>query len=244
MPSKVIMKMNKRDAGSLPLFQTTQGANAPFPDFPFDSKTIPDYQFETYLNDQGFNFIAGTDEAGRGPLAGPVVAAAVILPLNAKIDGLNDSKKLSIAKRNDLYHAVMETALSVSATSICAETIDRTDIRKSSLEAMRRSIVRLSIMPDFVLADGRDIPPALPPHMQAKAIVKGDGRSMSIAAAAIVAKVTRDRMMAQAGLENDGYGLEKHMGYGSAQHRAKITTDGGIKRIHRYSFKPLRQDTP
>ncbi|WP_018689436.1 ribonuclease HII [Ahrensia kielensis] len=236
------MTMNKRDAGSLPLFQTPQGANAPFPDFPFDAKSVPDFQFENYLHAQGFNSIAGTDEAGRGPLAGPVVAAAVILPLGAQIEGLNDSKKLSIAKRNILFDVVMDVALSVAVTSISAETIDRTDIRKASLEAMRRSIMRLGIAPDFVLADGRDIPPNFPSHMQAKALVKGDGRSMTIAAAAIVAKVTRDRMMAQIGLENEGYGLEKHMGYGSAQHRAKIGNKGGITRIHRFSFRPLRKD--
>lgn len=238
----IIMKMTKRDTGSLPLFQTPHGANAPFPDFAFDAKTVPDYRFENFLNAQGFDYIAGTDEAGRGPLAGPVVAAAVILPRGAIIDGLNDSKKLSIAKRDQLFDAIMKTAIAVSVTSISAETIDRTDIRKASLEAMRRSIMRLSIVPEFVMADGRDIPPALPPHIQAKAIVKGDGRSMSIAAAAIIAKVSRDRMMVQVGMENAGYNLEKHMGYGSAYHRSKIESDGGISRVHRYSFKPLRKD--
>ncbi|MEM8541857.1 MAG: ribonuclease HII [Pseudomonadota bacterium] len=203
---------------------------------------MPDYRFERFLTDQGCKAVAGTDEAGRGPLAGPVVAAAVVLPIDINIEGLNDSKKLSITKRDGLFDAVMANALAVSVASISAETIDQSDIRKASLEAMRRCVATLSISADALLVDGRDIPPGLPAHVQAHPLVKGDGRSMSIAAAAIIAKVTRDRMMAQLGSEQPGYLLESHMGYGSAHHRAKIAEKGGIERVHRYSFRPLKQD--
>lgn len=234
--------MKTRNAGSLPLFQTAPHKSAALPNFPFDKSTIPDHSFEDFLRSCGHQLVAGTDEAGRGPLAGPVVAAAVILPAGAHIEGLNDSKKLSIKKRDQLFDAVMAKALCVSTTSISAETIDARDIRKASLEAMRRSIVRLSQTPSAVLVDGRDIPPGLPADMRADALIKGDGRSMSIAAAAIIAKVTRDRMMEQLGAEHQAYGLEKHMGYGSAHHREMVGENGGVKRVHRYSFRPLRTE--
>lgn len=236
------MRKTKQSSGSLPLFNRTSSAVEDIPDYPFNKDSRPDYRFERFLTNQGHEAIAGTDEAGRGPLAGPVVAAAVILPIDAKIEGLNDSKKLSTKKRDALFDAVMETALAISVTSMSAETIDRTDIRKASLEAMRRSLATLSITPDVVLVDGRDIPPGLPVNLRGQVLIKGDGRSMSIAAAAIIAKVTRDRMMAQLGHENPAYGLETHMGYGSAQHRSNILEIGGTKRVHRYSFRPLRQD--
>lgn len=239
VPSLAYMRKTKQSAGSLPLFNRPGGAVEAMPDFSFHKDSSPDYRFERFLTDQGFEAIAGTDEAGRGPLAGPVVAAAVILPMDANIEGLNDSKKLSIKKRDALFDAVMETALAISVTAMSAETIDHTDIRKASLEAMRRSLVTLSICPDAVLVDGRDIPIGLPADLSAHALIKGDGRSMSIAAAAIVAKVSRDRMMAQLGCEIPAYGLESHMGYGSAHHRAKIMEIGGTERVHRYSFRPL-----
>lgn len=242
MPSLAYMRKSKQSAGSLPLFNRPGGAVEAVPDFPFNKTSKPDYRFERFLADQGFETIAGTDEAGRGPLAGPVVAAAVILPIGTSIVGLNDSKKLSIKKRDVLFDAVMKTALAISVTSMSAETIDHTDIRKASLEAMRRSLVTLSILPDAVLVDGRDVPIGLPAHISAHALIKGDGRSMSIAAAAIIAKVTRDRMMAQLGSENPSYGFESHMGYGSAGHRSQIMEIGGTKRVHRYSFRPLKQE--
>lgn len=214
----------------------------PFPDWPFSKDSVPDYRFEQYLVDQGLKIVAGTDEAGRGPLAGPVVAAAVVLPFGENIDGLNDSKKLTDKKRRALFDIIMDKALAVSVTSISAETIDKTDIRKASLEAMRRCVVRLSVKPDALLVDGRDIPPNLPVDLSSHALIKGDSRSMSIAAAAIIAKVTRDRMMVQLGLESPIYGLESHMGYGSALHRSMISQSGGIVRVHRYSFRPLKLD--
>lgn len=242
MPSLAHMRKTKQSSGSLPLFNPASGVIEAFPDYSFSKDSSPDYRFERFLADQGYQAIAGTDEAGRGPLAGPVVAAAVILPINADIEGLNDSKKLSIKKRDELFGAVMEKALAISVTSMSAEAVDRTNIRKASLEAMRRALATLSISPDAVLVDGRDIPNGLPAHLSAHALIKGDGRSMSIAAAAIIAKVTRDQMMKQLGFENPAYGLESHMGYGSAQHRSKILEIGGIDRVHRYSFRPLRSD--
>lgn len=236
------MRKIKQSSGSLPLFSRASGAVEAMPDFSFDKDGHPDYRFERFLTDQGYTAIAGTDEAGRGPLAGPVVAAAVILPTGVNIDGLNDSKKLSVKKRDALYDAVMETALAISVTSISAETIDHTNIRKASLEAMRRSLATLSILPDAILVDGRDIPPGLPADQSAHALIKGDGRSMSIAAAAIIAKVSRDRMMAQLGVESPTYMFESHMGYGSSLHRSRIEETGGVERVHRYSFRPLKQD--
>lgn len=236
------MKMKKRDTGSLPLFQPSPMAGEAMPAFDYDAKTVPDYRFENWLSAAGYKNIAGTDEAGRGPLAGPVVAAAVILPLGTLIDGLNDSKKLSIKKRDDLFDQIMEIALSVSVCAISAETIDRTNIRLASLEAMRRSVATLSIKADALLVDGRDVPSGLPASLHAAALIKGDGRSMSIAAAAIIAKVSRDRMMENLGAENADYLLEKHMGYGSLYHRNQISQLGGIIRVHRFSFRPLRQD--
>lgn len=236
------MRKTKQSSGSLPLFNPTGNGVESIPDYSFNESSLPDYRFERFLTDQGCRAIAGTDEAGRGPLAGSVVAAAVILPIEMDIDGLNDSKKLTIKKRDALFDAVMEKALAVSVTSISAETIDQTDIRKASLEAMRRCVATLSISPDALLVDGRDVPPGLPAHMLGHPLVKGDGRSMSIAAAAIIAKVTRDRMMAQLGSEQPDYMLERHKGYGSAHHRSKIAEVGGIKRVHRYSFRPLKQD--
>ncbi|MDZ7824464.1 MAG: ribonuclease HII [Ahrensia sp.] len=210
------------------------------PDFEFNPQSGPDYRHEKWLTEAGYNNIAGTDEAGRGPLAGPVVAAAVILPLGLEIDGLDDSKKLTVKKRDALFEIITRQAMAISVCSISAHSIDKSDIRKASLEAMRRCLVRLSIMPDAVLIDGRDVPPSLPATAVAKALVKGDGRSMSIAAAAIIAKVTRDKMMVRLGHENPAYGLQSHMGYGSEFHRGEIAKNGGIPRVHRYSFRPLR----
>lgn len=238
MPILLIMMVRKRDIGSLPLFQT--GVFEPLPDQPIVCPTGPDHAFERFLRDQGHRYIAGTDEAGRGPLAGPVVAAAVILPFDVEINGLDDSKKLAATKREALFEQVMSVATAVSVASISAQTIDSHDIRKCSLEAMRRCLASLYVKPDAVLVDGRDIPPALPPSLRAHALIKGDGRSMSIAAAAIVAKVTRDRMMKNLAGIHQEYGFDRHMGYGSALHRHQIEACGGINRVHRFSFRPLK----
>ncbi|MCD2172908.1 ribonuclease HII [Rhizobium sp. C4] len=212
---------------------------------PADSPTLfalpdgPDFAFEDMARREGFSQVAGADEAGRGPLAGPVVAAAVIFhDKRAAPRGLNDSKQLSMAQREYLFDEIMATA-SVAIASSSAPTIDRTDIRKASLDAMRRALLLLTVQPDYALIDGRDVPAGL--HCPGKAIVKGDARSISIAAASIIAKVTRDRMMTRAGLVYPAYGFERHAGYATAEHRAAITMVGGCM-LHRWSFRPLRRD--
>lgn len=198
----------------------------------------PDFEIELEIKARGIWPIAGLDEAGRGPLAGPVVAAAVILDENNIPNGLNDSKKLSAKKREELYLQILDTA-AVAISSNSALTIDQTDIRKASLDAMRKALIALPITAQYALLDGRDIPPNLP--VPADALIKGDARSVSIAAASIVAKVTRDRMMARAGIALPEYGFERHAGYGTKIHRHAIT-EHGASIIHRMTFRPLRQD--
>lgn len=186
----------------------------------------------------GYARVVGLDEVGRGPLAGPVVACAVVLdPGNIPV-GLNDSKQLSLTERERLYAEVLATA-DVAIASVSALGIDQTDIRKASLEAMRRAALSLCRRPDFAVIDGRDVPPGLP--CPGKAFVKGDSRSVSIAAASVVAKVTRDRMMEAAGLVHPGYGFEKHAGYATVVHRRAIIELGPCS-LHRMSFRPLRKD--
>lgn len=182
--------------------------------------------------------VAGLDEAGRGPLAGPVVAAAVVLDPARIPSGLDDSKRLTHPQREDLFHEILGSALGIAMASVCAEGIDRSDIRKASLEAMRRALCGLPLAPKLALADGRDVPPGLP--CPGEALVKGDQRSQSIAAASIVAKVMRDRMMTGCGRTDARYGFEVHMGYATARHRAAITAHGAVARWHRISFAPFR----
>lgn len=180
--------------------------------------------------------VAGVDEVGRGPLAGPVVAAAVVLDPADVPDGLNDSKKLSKLARERLYEDIMARALHVAIASVSAAEIDATDIRKASLTAMSRAVDGLPVQPRHVLVDGRDRP-ALP--CPSDPIIGGDALAASIAAASIVAKVARDRMMMQLDQTCPHYGFGKHMGYGSAAHRAAIATHGASL-WHRLSFAPLR----
>ncbi|EJF85792.1 ribonuclease HII [Candidatus Bartonella washoeensis] len=205
----------------------------------FNLPRKPDFLCELNLQKQGFFHIAGVDEVGRGPLAGPVVTAAVILDKDHIPDGLNDSKKLSVKRRNGLYYEILQRALAVSIASLCARTVDQSDIRKATLEAMRRCITGLAIPAHYALIDGRDIPLQLP--CPATALIKGDQRSASIAAASIIAKVTRDRMMENAGQVYKGYGLEKHVGYATLAHRLALAKYGPVVGLHRYSFSPLKE---
>lgn len=213
------------------------------PDSPplFEIVDHPDFSFEKRAIARGQWPVAGLDEAGRGPLAGPVVAAAVVLDPARIPDGLDDSKRLTLAQREQLFSQILATALGVSMASVCAEGIDRSDIRKASLEAMRRALCGLPLAPKLALADGRDVPPGLP--CPGEALVKGDRRSQSIAAASIVAKVMRDRMMTGCGNVDARYGFEIHMGYATARHRAAITSHGAVARWHRISFAPFRNGT-
>ncbi|QRM36620.1 ribonuclease HII [Rhizobium rhizogenes] len=211
------------------------------PDSPMlfdEGPVVPTFELELIARRAGHWPVAGADEAGRGPLAGPVVAAAVILDPERIPQGLNDSKQLSAARREALFAEILATA-TVSIASSSAGRIDVTDIRKASLDAMRRAICSLAMPASYVLTDGLDVPAGL--ACPGKAVVKGDARSFSIAAASIVAKVTRDRMMARAGVVFPAYGFAAHAGYGTAQHRAGIEKHGPCS-LHRMSFRPLRRD--
>lgn len=212
----------------------------PRPDSPllFDLPIRPDFSLEKEARREGRWPVAGTDEAGRGPLAGPVVAAAVILDPDDIPDGLDDSKRLDATAREGVFTEILARARAVSLSAVCAGSIDGGDIRKASLEAMRRSVATLTVKPLLVLADGRDVPPGLP--CLGRAVVKGDQRSQSIAAASIVAKVMRDRMMARAGACDMRYGFEVHMGYATVRHRTAIAEHGPVTRLHRLSFAPFR----
>lgn len=204
----------------------------------FDLPLRPDFSIELKLMTNGVRFVAGTDEAGRGPLAGPVVAAAVILDPDAIPAGLDDSKRMNKQARDEAFGRILAMARAVSLCSIPAEHIDATDIRKASLEAMRRAVAGLSLDADHVLADGRDVPPGL--ACPASALVKGDQRSVSVAAASIVAKVMRDRMMDAAGALHPQYGFQAHAGYGTARHSLALANHGPIGRLHRFTFAPIK----
>ena len=199
----------------------------------------PDFASERKLMRSGIELIAGIDEAGRGPLAGPVVAAAVILNPKKIPKGLDDSKRLTPQRREELFDIITETALACAVSSISAPMIDATDILKAALQAMRRAVCGLAILPGHALIDGRDVAPGLP--CPATALIKGDQRSVSIAAASILAKVTRDRMMSQTGKYFPLYGLEMHAGYGTEFHRNAMEAHGPVVGLHRFSFSPLKE---
>lgn len=180
--------------------------------------------------------IAGVDEAGRGPLAGPVVTAAVVLDRQQIPKSLDDSKKLSANQREILFEALI-TEHHIGIAWATPSRIDDMNIRAATLWAMTQAVKALPFRPDGVLIDGRDIPDGLP--SPAGAVIKGDGLSKSIAAASIVAKVVRDRMMQTCEHDSPGYGLGTHMGYGTEMHRNAIVNLGGTKH-HRMSFRPLK----
>jgi ribonuclease HII len=186
---------------------------------------------------QGFANIAGIDEAGRGPLAGPVVAAAVILPLGEDIPGVTDSKKLSAGQREVLFAVVQQRAVAVGVGIADAALIDRINILQATLDAMKQAVAGLAIAPDYLLIDG--ITP-VPMNIAQKTLKKGDSLSLSIAAASIVAKVTRDRLMVEMDKEYPGYGFAGHKGYGSAAHMAAIAQLGPCA-IHRKTFRGVRE---
>ena len=177
-------------------------------------------------------FICGIDEAGRGPLAGPVVAGAVILPADCEILYLNDSKKLSAAKREQLYDEIMEKAIAVGVGMASPARIDEINILQATYEAMRTAVSELGVQPDILLNDAVTIPKMTIPQVP---IIKGDAKSVSIAAASIIAKVTRDRLMIQYEEVLPGYGFAKHKGYGSKEHIEAIRKLGPTP-IHRRTF--------
>ena len=181
--------------------------------------------------------VAGVDEAGRGPLAGSVVAAAVILPANHEIKGLNDSKKLSEKKREHLFEQIIDQAIGYSIAESSVEEIDHLNILHASMLAMKRAVESLKQTPDQVLIDGNRCPDVCLP---AKAIVGGDGIEPSISAASILAKVTRDRQMIKLDSEFPEYGFAKHKGYPTKLHREMLIKYGALA-VHRKSFAPVRQ---
>ena len=194
---------------------------------------MPDFEIENSLKSEGYNFVCGVDEAGRGPLAGPVCAAAVILPDNCIIDGLGDSKKLSEKKRELLYDIIIDNALAYSISFGSVAEIEQFNILNATFLAMNRSINSLSIKPDFCLIDGNRAPiDILYPY---KTVVKGDGKSCSIASASILAKVTRDRLMLKYHEQYPQYNFAKHKGYGTKEHYEAIRNHG-VCEFHRMSF--------
>ncbi|WP_153010462.1 ribonuclease HII [Falsirhodobacter sp. alg1] len=200
-----------------------------------DIPDFPDFQHEDTARAQGFVRIAGVDEVGRGPLAGPVTAAAVWLDPRHIPKGMNDSKKLTAKKRETLYIELLEVA-DVSVAHASVEEIDQLNILWASHLAMRRALAGLRVAPDYALIDGnlalRDSP------MPNLALIKGDARSLSISAASIVAKVVRDRLMADLSLQYPGYGWERNAGYPTADHRQGLQRLG-ITPHHRRSFKTI-----
>ncbi len=202
----------------------------PFPD-------SPDLALERKHAAQYGGLICGVDEAGRGPWAGPVVTAAAILDYDNLPDGLNDSKKLSEAERERLFQEIMASA-AVGIASASPATIDRLNIRSATLTAMVRAVHALPEPPKMVLVDGRDVPLGL--GAPGQALIKGDSRCLAIAAASIVAKVTRDRMMVRLDAHCPGYGFAQHKGYGVPQHQQALD-QLGVTDHHRMSFKPVRE---
>ncbi|WP_221564244.1 ribonuclease HII [Alkalihalobacillus sp. TS-13] len=194
---------------------------------------------ENHCYSNGFRLVAGIDEVGRGPLAGPVVASAVILDTNTPIIGLNDSKKLSEPVREELYEKIIRNAVAIGVGIVSAQEIDRLNIYQASKVAMMKAIEDLPIEPDYLLIDAMDLPIDLPQEN----IIKGDGKSNSIAAASIVAKVTRDRLMKEIDRKYPQYYFKSNVGYGTVQHLEALKANG-ITPEHRKSFAPVSELVP
>lgn len=194
---------------------------------------MPDFEIEFSAQSQGFTAICGVDEAGRGPLAGPVCAAAVILDPSKSIEGINDSKKLSEKKREALYDVIKEQALAYGIAFASVEEIEEHNILNATYLAMLRAIENLNIKADYALIDGNRVPKGI--SIECETVVKGDAKSMSIAAASILAKVTRDRLLYEYDEKYPEYGFAKHKGYGTAEHMDAIRKYG-MTEVHRPSF--------
>ncbi len=199
---------------------------------------MPDLSLEIACRSRGLRMVAGIDEAGRGPLAGPVAAAAVILPEDFSCGGLDDSKKLTAAKRERLFSELTtDPAVRWALAFAEPEEIDRINILRATHAAMARAVGALGVAVDFCLVDGLPVKGFPHPH---DGVVKGDGLSLSIAAASIIAKVARDRRMMDAAAEFPAYGFERHKGYGTKHHLEALRRHGPC-RIHRRSFQPVAQ---
>jgi ribonuclease HII len=193
--------------------------------------------FEEYYSKKGYKGIAGVDEAGRGPLAGPVVAAAVILPKDFYLDAICDSKKINEKKRDEIYGLIHEKALSVGIGIVSEREIERINILNAALLAMKTALDELTVAHDFILVDGNAKVCTTVPQ---KTIKQGDTRSISIAAASIIAKVTRDRIMYQYHRTYPAYNFKSHKGYGTKEHVQAIK-EHGITKIHRRTFSPIKE---
>ncbi|HKK91028.1 MAG TPA: ribonuclease HII [Desulfobacteraceae bacterium] len=203
----------------------------------FIKKVDAMWQYEHAAVNKGYQRIAGVDEAGRGPLAGPVVSAAVILPPDFSGQGINDSKKLSAKKRSQCYTVIMDSALAVATGTASSMEIDEINVLNASMLSMKRAVEGLRLLPDFLMVDGRGLIDS-PVHQQA--IVKGDSLSISIAAASIVAKVTRDAMMETLHDTYPWYGFNQHKGYPTRAHKEAIVLHGPCFH-HRQSFKGVKR---
>jgi ribonuclease HII len=206
----------------------------------FEQFHVDTLAFEHRARSRGFRLIAGIDEAGRGALAGPVVAAAVILPAGARINGVDDSKKLSPKQREELFDIITAQALRIGVGMAAASVIDRVNILQATRLAMQEAVGKLSPPPDYLLIDG--ITTIASPFPQ-KTVIKGDSLSLSIAAASIIAKVTRDRLMRELDQKYPGYGFAGHKGYGSAGHLEAIRLLGPSP-IHRMTFGGVKEHVP
>lgn len=192
-------------------------------------------QREIELHQKGIRHVAGVDEVGRGCLAGPVFAASVIFPVHVFIEGVNDSKKLTPKKREELFPVICAAALAWSVARVEADEIDRINIHQASLLAMQRAVETLTVRADYVLVDGKFTLPGF--FQPQEAMVKGDGRCHAIAAASILAKVSRDRWMIEVSREYPEFSFARHKGYGTALHLDEILQNG-FTPLHRRSFKP------
>jgi ribonuclease HII len=195
------------------------------------------WQFERRAHALGARMIAGIDEAGRGPLAGPVVAAAVVLPIGCSLPGVDDSKKVPESKREILFDLIHREAIAVGVGISEAVVVDRINILQATLTAMRQAVEQLVVGADYLLVDGIS---RVPLDLPQQTLTKGESRSISIAAASIIAKVTRDRLMVQLDREFPGYGLADHKGYGTREHLAAIARLGPTT-IHRLTFRGVRE---
>ena len=199
--------------------------------------TLDQTGIEKDLHGSGYDLVAGVDEAGRGPLAGPVVAAAVILPRGVFLPGVTDSKKLSRSTRERLIQGIRDSALSIGVGIVDHETIDRINILQASLLAMKQAVHNGTSVPEYILVDGTF---TLDLSIPQQAIPKGDARCLSISAASIVAKVTRDRLMGKFHRRFPGYRFDKHKGYGTKEHLERIRQLGPCE-IHRKTFKGVKE---
>ncbi len=201
---------------------------------------LPNQSIEKKLRAQGYSRIAGVDEVGRGPLAGPVVAAAVILPHATRIRGLADSKKLTPQKREELFHEIKKKAVGIGVGKVSHKLIDQLDIGRANLLAMKKAVEALKIMPDYLLVDGGRN--RIDSSIEQRGISGGDRKCSSIAAASIIAKVARDRIMLRYHKKYPEYGFDRHKGYGTPEHFMKLRKFGPSP-IHRRSFAPISNKT-